>query len=65
MGNREFVLVRGDVRPSVKTVFPPSATRVKALGRELAAGAAMVAPRKVARAAMENFILRENSIRSR
>lgn len=48
----------GDIPPSVRRVLPPSATRVKASGREPAMGAAMAAPRKVARAAMENFIVK-------
>lgn len=43
----------GDIRPSVTTVLPPSATRVKDLGR-VAATAALA---KAAMVARENFIL--------
>jgi hypothetical protein len=48
-------MLRGDelnVRPSVRTVLPPSATRVKAEGRV----AALMALTKLVIAAMENFI---------
>lgn len=42
----------GDLRPSVTTVLPPSATRVKDLGRVAAATALA----KAAMVARENFI---------
>jgi hypothetical protein len=45
-----------NVRPSVRTVLPPSATRVKAEGRV----AALIALTKPVIAAMENFILNVN-----
>ena len=48
----------------VRSVYPPSATRVKALGSVGAAeaagtAAALTAPSRVAMAAMENFIVIE------
>jgi hypothetical protein len=45
-----------DILPSVRTVLPPSATRVKAEGREAATEAAT----KEETAARENFILTDS-----
>lgn len=49
----------GDIRPSVTTVLPPSATRVKDEGRVAAATALA----KAAMVARENFILIRDTCR--